>query len=355
MRLLIGGSPTKLFHLKEFKESLKKFNVETKIVIDTDILDGFPSRNLKKWFQNKNKFNNLINDFKPDVIFVDRQMTLFDAAVVETGIPVLSHLRGDYWAEMVWAKETLYKGPIKRIVINIKDWRAKKCFEGSRAIIPICNYLIKVVNSHFPEKKNKVLYQGIDPKKWYPVKGMTLKHPCVGLLQGATIWGKCQEMFILEKVLKSMPNVMFYWVGDGPYRGEILEKLSKYDNFEWLGKLQYPDKVREYLTEIDVYALVSGIDMTPLTLLEAQLMKKPVIASNVGGVSEIMKDNETGFLVNKGDSEKWIEKLTLMIDDLPKSNKMGEVGRKFVEENFNWDKIAKEFLEILKDLELIKK
>jgi glycosyltransferase involved in cell wall biosynthesis len=177
---------------------------------------------------------------------------------------------------------------------------------------------------------------------------MTLKHPCVGLLQGAVIWGKVQEMFVLENVLKSMPNVTFYWAGDGPYRDKILSVLGKYDNFKWLGALQYPDKVREYLTEIDVYALISGIDMSPLTLQEAQLMKKPVVATNVGGIPELMKNNETGFLIEKSDSNGWIEKLSLLINDEQKRKNMGENGRKFVEENFNWNKIAREFLDILK-------
>ena len=62
--------------------------------------------------------------------------------------------------------------------------------------------------------------------------------------------------------------------------------LEKYENFHWLGSLEYPEKVREFLTEIDVYALISGIDMSPLSLQEAQLMEKPVIATNVGGIPE---------------------------------------------------------------------
>ena len=69
------------------------------------------------------------------------------------------------------------------------------------------------------------MYQGITPELWYPQEGMKLKHPCVGLLQGAVIWGKAQEMLILEKVLKEMPDVTFYWVGDGPYRDKILPIL----------------------------------------------------------------------------------------------------------------------------------
>jgi len=86
---------------------------------------------------------------------------------------------------------------------------------------------------------------------------------------------------------------MLYGSDDGPYREKILAEFGKYDNFKWLGNLEYPDKVREFLTEIDVYALVSGIDMSPLTLQEPQLMKKPVVATNVGGISELMKDNGT--------------------------------------------------------------
>ena len=43
------------------------------------------------------------------------------------------------------------------------------------------------------------------------------------------------------------------------------KSLKKYDNFKWLGALDYPNKIREFLTEIDVYVLLSGIDMAPLT------------------------------------------------------------------------------------------
>jgi len=352
MRILIGGSTSKIFHLKEFQDKLIEVGVETKLVIDTEIYDGFPSRKLKKWFQTKKEFNKLINEFKPNLILVDRQHTLFDIAAVESKIPVAIMLRGDYWSEIEWAKETLYKGLVEKIVINIKDNRAKKCFKKSEIIFPICKHLEKIVKENYPDKKTAVMYQGITPDRWYSQEGMKLKHPCVGLLQGAVIWGKAREMLILEKVLKEMPDVTFYWVGDGPYREKILPFLEKYDNFKWLGALEYPDKVREYLTEIDVYALISGIDMSPLTLQEAQLMRKPVVATNVGGIPELMNNNETGFLVEKGNAEELIEKLSLLINDKEKRENMGNSGKKFVEENFSWDKIVKEFI---KDLENIMK
>ena len=347
MRILIGASISKIFHLKEFEDALIKLGIECKLVIDTDICNGFPSRKISDWFQTQKKFDKLISDFKPDIILVDRQRH-FAKIASKCKIPLIIHLRGNIWKEIEWAKETTYKSFLKKIALGVWISIAKETFDKSFLIIPICKHLEKIVKENYPHKKTTVMYQGISPKRWYPSKGMQLKHPCVGLLQGAVIWGKAKEMLVLQKVLQSMPDVMFYWVGDGSYRDKILPVLEKYDNFKWLGPLQYPDKVREYLTEIDVYALVSGIDMSPLTLQEAQLMKKPVVATNVGGIPELMKDNETGFLVEKGNSEEWIEKLSILIDDKQKRENMGNNGRKFVEENFSWDKIAKEFL---KDIE----
>jgi len=125
-------------------------------------------------------------------------------------------------------------------------------------------------------------------------------------------------------------------------------KLKKYKNFEWLGPLEYPNKVREYLSEIDIYALISGLDMSPLTLLEAQLMKKPVIATNVGGIPELLVDKKTGFLIEKGNSEELIKKIEEILNDPKKIEEMGIQGRKFVEENFSWKIITQKFIDNLK-------
>ena len=63
-----------------------------------------------------------------------------------------------------------------------------------------------------------------------------------------------------------------------------------------------------------------------------------------------MKDNETGFLIEKGNSEQWIEKLSLLLNDKQKRENMGNAGRKFVEENFNWNKITQKFINDLENL-----
>jgi len=345
LKLLIGASSSKIFHLKEFAQNLEKNNIECKVVLDSDYADGFPSRKIGNWFKSNSKFTELINDFKPDAVFVDRQRH-FGLEALNNEIPLFVHLRGNYWEEMKMARKTLYSSPPKKLAINKWDDIASQVFQGSKIILPICKHLENVVKNHYPKKPTSVLYQGITPENWFRTEGMKLKHPCVGLLQGAVILEKTKELLTLTKVLEKMPDVTFYWAGDGPYRDDVLPILEKFDNFQWLGALEYPDKVRDFLTEIDVYALLSGIDMSPLTLLEAQLMEKPVVATNVGGIPELMKDGETGFLVEQGNHEQLIDKFSLLLEDKELAKKMGEQGRKFIEETFNWELVTKKFIKM---------
>ncbi|MCH2605015.1 MAG: glycosyltransferase family 4 protein [Candidatus Nitrosopelagicus sp.] len=347
MKLLIGASSSKLFHLKEFAENLKKKNIECNLVFDSDYADGFPNRKISKWFSTNKKFKKLINEFKPDVIFVDRTRH-FALEASKTDIPLVIHLRGNHWAEIIMARETLYKSAGKKIAINKWDEMGEICFNNSELILPICNHLSEITKKRYSEKSVETMYQGITPDNWFQKKGMELKHPCVGILQSATIWEKTKELMVLPEILKKMPDVHFYWAGDGVYRDKVLPLLEKYENFHWLGSLEYPNKVREFLTEIDVYALISGIDMSPLTLQEAQLMEKPVIATNVGGIPELMKDGETGFLIQKNNPNELFEKLSILLNSLENANEMGVKGKEFVKNNFNWEKICNDFLNHLK-------
>ena len=91
--------------------------------------------------------------------------------------------------------------------------------------------------------------------------------------------------------------------------------------------------VRDFLNEIDIYALISGIDMAPLTLLEAQLMQKPVIATNVGGIPELIINNKTGILVPPNDPEKLADAINDLLVDKVKSEKLKLNANIFVKNN----------------------
>ena len=341
------GSVGKFYHLRDFGEALTKYDVEYKLVRETDYVVGFPTKQLRKHFSSKKKFQALISDFNPDAVLVDRQSD-FGLEVIKKNIPLFVLLRGHHWSEIKYAKESIYKSRIMKKVVDMRADVAERVFAGATAILPICNYLIDVVKEHHPTQKMNVFVEGVDSSKWYKTDGMSLKHPCVGLLQDANWWRKTREMLTLEKVIESMPDVNFYWAGDGPLRERILSELDEYENFHWLGDLQYPDKVREYLSEIDVYALITGMDLAPLSLKEAQLMRKPVIATDVGGNSEMMINGKTGFLVEKGNDEQLIEKLRLLLENVDMGKKMGNEGRKFIERTFDWKLVTKNFIEMIK-------
>lgn len=348
LKLLIGASSSKLFHLEEFGNALQKYNVEVKLVHDVETVNGFPSRNFKNWIKPHSKIDEVIQEFVPDLILAD-QPKHFALEASKSRIPLLLHLRGDFWSEIKWARDTLYRFPHKRIILN--QWKkiAKTCFENSSIMLPICKYLEKRIKEFYPKKSTHVFYQGISSDRWFPTDGMKLKHPCVGFLQGSVIWGKTKEMLTLKDVIEKNPEITFYWAGDGSYSEKILSVLKKFDNFRWLGSLKYPNEVRNFLQEIDIYGLASGIDMAPLTLLEAQLMKKPVIATEVGGIPELMKNEGSGFLVKTGGSKEWIEKINSILNDQKESKRMGEVGRDYVVENFGWEKITKDFLKFINE------
>ena len=345
IKLLIGAGENKIQYVKKFSEYLEKFGINSKLVIDVEICNGFPSRNFSQWINPYKKFNSLIESFKPDAVFVDRQ-TQFGIAALKANIPLLMHLRGNYWQEVEWAKRN---GSIKnKITLSIREKIAENCFKGSKMILPFSKHLAKIVNEKYPGKKIEVLHDGLEIEEWYKEEPMNLKHPCVGLLQNASVWTKTKEMLSLKNMLQKFPNVMFYWAGDGIFRQQILNNLGKYKNFKWLGNLQYPKEVRKFLSSIDLYLLLSGYDTFGMTVIEAEIMQLPVIVTNTGGTSETMINEKTGFLVNQGDNEEINKKIDLILSDKELAKQMGDEGKKFVIENFSWENTTRRFVKDMK-------
>ena len=337
----------KYFHLQAFGEALKKLGVDYELVSETDYITGFPNKNPKSWFS-KQKFHKLINSSKPDVVFVDRQ-SHFALETIKIGIPLYVYLRGHYWLEIEWAKKTIYRDPIMRTVLNLRHKIAEEVFEKCNGVFMTADYLEKVIKKYHPNTNTFHFLEGLDVSLWYQEKGKQLQHPCIGIVQDANWWGKTKEMLTLKEVIRCLPKVHFYWAGDGQYKEKILAELSTFSNFHYLGTLDYPNEVRQFLTEIDIYALPTGMDTTPLSCREAMSMEKPIIGSNVGGIPEMIYDGKTGFLINEGDSEKWIEKIKFLIENKEYAKNLGKEARKLVLEKFNWEDVAKKFIEVAKN------
>ena len=250
--------------------------------------------------------------------------------------------------EQEWAKKTIYKDPVMKTVVNLRTKIAERVLKECQGILMTGDYLENVIKEHIPDAKTFHFLEGLDTKRWHPEEGMKLNHPCVGMLHDANWWGKTKEMLTLEDVVRKLPEVHFYWAGDGQYKKQILDVLDKFENFHYLGTLEYPDGVRKYLTEIDIYALPTGMDTTPLSCRESMSMENPTVATNVGGIPEMIYNDKTGFLVEEGDSEAWIEKINLLINNKDMRKNLGQNARQLVIEKFNWDKLSKEFVDIVK-------
>ena len=131
--------------------------------------------------------------------------------------------------------------------------------------------------------------------EWIQNEDKNLHHPCVGLVQGLNIWGKTRELETLQDVMEKMPHVTFYLVGDGAYSEKIIPKLEKFENFIWLKNLGYPEKIMQFLSSIDVFLLLSGLEGLGQSIIEAMIMKKPII--DVSLVSAIIGSEKSTSLI----------------------------------------------------------
>ena len=327
--------------------ALQKNDIKCKLIYDMEYSNKFFDINIKNRLGKQKKLKKLLDEFRPDIVLLDR-LSGIATEITKAGIPFFILLRGNIWEELKWAKETIYTSPQKRLSFLKKQRFIKTCFNNASVILPISKYLENVVRKNIPEKNIELFsVDGRDPSEWNQVSGMNLKHPCVGLLQGMNVWGKTRELLILTKVMKELPGVMFYFAGDGFYKDKIIPKLKNFKNFVWLGNLEYPIEVKKFLSEIDVYLLLSGMEGLGQTIIEAFLMEKPVIATNIGGIPELIEDGKTGFLIEAGNHDDLIKKINQVFDQPIVASNMSSKGKEAMQENFNWDSIAKKFVLIL--------
>ena len=349
LRLLVVGDKTRFIHLKQFIRELEKIGIESKLIYDIEFIDKFFQMNIKKRIEKNKNFKKILQEFEPDVVLLDR-ISNIGKKVIKENIPLLILLRGNYWEESSWAKKTIYKSRINKLAIAKNEKLFDVCLRKSSLILPISKYLENEVKKRYPEKNIKLFpADGRDPEEWFPIKVQKLKHPCVGLLQGLNIWGKSKELLTLKNVLKELPQVTFYLAGDGIYRNEIIPQLENFENFVWLKNLKYPEEVKEFFSEIDIFLLLSGMEGLGQTIIEALLMKKPIIASNTGGIPELIIDNKTGVLVETGDDQMIVKKIHKLINESDFANKIAETGYEFVKKEFSWEEIAKKFKDIIKN------
>jgi len=103
------------------------------------------------------------------------------------------------------------------------------------------------------------------------------------------------------------------------------------------GPLYGEDKLEAYV-DADIYVLPSRYETFPMGLLEAYACGKPVIASKIGGLKNLVINEVTGLLFEPGNVEQLANSMLLLLNDQNKAEKIGLRGKRFVKENFTIEK-----------------
>ena len=125
--------------------------------------------------------------------------------------------------------------------------------------------------------------------------------------------------------------------------------ISRFVRFE--GFLNHYEIIKHF-SEIDIFAMpsVSHGESFGVAAIEAAATGLPVVASNVGGVSEVVKDKITGFLIEPRNTQALCDALIELATNYEMRIKMGQAGRKFVEENCDWGKNLNTMAQLYRDL-----
>ena len=150
----------------------------------------------------------------------------------------------------------------------------------------------------------------------------------VGIVAGLRRW-KAHDMFLraAQAVLLESPNTYFIIVGDGPDRQrleEMARQLNIEDRVRFLGVVA---NVSQLLRVFDVSTLSSIHEALPITLLEAMAAERPVVATDVGSVCEIVEDGVTGFLTPSGDADQFAQSILRILKDPALGRTFGLAGR----------------------------
>ena len=186
---------------------------------------------------------------------------------------------------------------------------------------------------------------GVDIRKQWDIPDSVILVGCTARLVPSK--GIDYLLDAMPSLLKIEPDIMLLIAGDGPIFAELKSKargLKLADKVIFTG---FIDEVADYLNAFDIFILPSLKEGLGISLIEAMMAGKPVIASRTGGIPEVVCDNVTGRLVEPGNSNEIKEALLDMIDNPELMRTYAENGQKYAMKYFGLQKMLRETLDIL--------
>lgn len=146
-------------------------------------------------------------------------------------------------------------------------------------------------------------------------------------------------MEAMERVARDHPDADLLILGDGEMRGpmeDAARAAGLSDRVHFLG-FQARDAVRAAMADADMLVLPSFAEGVPVVLMEAMASRRPVIASQIAGVAELVEDGVSGHVIPAGDARTLADRMTLLLSDADLRARMGEAGRARVAAEFDID------------------
>ncbi len=164
---------------------------------------------------------------------------------------------------------------------------------------------------------------------------------------------KDHELFleVVSLVLAERRDVLFLVVGDGPKRMGLEEKTRTMGLSRSVIFLGWRKNVERVYADADIILLTSRSEGTPVSLIEAAASGKPVVATDVGGVADVVRDGISGLLVGSRDPREFAQKVLELLKDQPRCEEMGGAGRSFVLERYSKDRLLRDTVRMYDDLQ----
>lgn len=253
----------------------------------------------------------------------------------------------------------MYKSRLIRSVVCRQNLRLLRA--ASRLIAVCAPIKENLVDRGIDEAKIKVVPNGLDPAD-YPIPssasesarkelGLPDDRPVVGTI-GRISRVKNMDVFLraARRVLDRGIRAKFVIIGDGPLRGQIeglASELKLDDDVIFTG---FQADAHRFLPLMDLFVLCSQTEGLSYTLLEAMAMVRPIVATAVGGNTDIVSDGETGLLVPAGDVESTAGSIIRLLTDGHEAERFGLAGREALETRFHAKTMAEKTLDVYKEL-----
>jgi glycosyltransferase involved in cell wall biosynthesis len=248
-----------------------------------------------------------------------------------------------------------YRRPLnERILQPLTSRLHKKTIQRCSRLIAISSHVRDLYKKLIDEKKISVIPFGIDTELFKPIQIKEKREECSILYAGSLyrLKGLQHLIYALAEIRKQGLKAKLTIVGEGQQKHELValaEKLGIKTHVFFEGFVPYAN-MPKYYQQCDIFCFPTLGEPFGKAMIEAMACGKPVIASAIGGSTEIIRDGVNGVLFSPADSEALSTKMGWLLTDPKTRLRMGSKARQAVVERFSWPIIAEKYHQLYSEL-----